>query len=42
MCGLTPAIVLGMAQFGAARHGFEAVRDLHETLVLIASLRDGA
>ncbi|HEY8378507.1 MAG TPA: response regulator [Nannocystis sp.] len=42
VCGLTPAIVRSMAEFSGGKHEFEAVRDLHETLVLIASLRAGA
>lgn len=39
VCGLRPTIVRAMAEFGGESYGFEAVRDLHETLVVIAARR---
>lgn len=41
-CGLRPAVARTMIEFGKDRHAFEAVRDLHETLVVIAAQRSAA
>lgn len=42
VCGLRPAIVRAMVDFGGGEQGFESVRDLHETLVVIAARRSAA
>lgn len=41
-CGLRPAIAQAMVEFGRGEHGFQAVRDLHETLVVISAKRSAA
>lgn len=41
-CGMSPALVRTMVHFGISEHSFAAIRDLHETLLVIASQRAGS